>query len=108
MTGCSNTRSGFAAKKGEHMGKKYELLRLAFKTRGYTLETVGKYILDGRVKSIVADKLSGRIKWTMDDAHAIIKALRVPQEWMPLLFPPNGIAVVTDEQREMIRFGRAA
>lgn len=88
--------------------KKYELLRLAFKTRSYTLDDVGKYILGGKGKSVVCEKLSGRIKWSMDDAYAVLKALRMPYEWMSILFPPNGLAEVTDEQRDMIRFGRAS
>ena len=35
------------------------------------------------------------------------KGLHAGDIWMSILFPPNGIAKVTDDQREMIRFGRA-
>ena len=90
------------------MGKKYELLRLAFKTRGFTLEDVGKYILGGKAKPTISEKLSGRIGWSLEEVYAILKHLRLPYEWIPILFPPSGIATVTDEQRDMIRFGRAA
>lgn len=88
--------------------KKYELLRLALKTRGFSLEALGDIVFDGTVKSVVSMRLSGRTPWRIEEAYKILDALRLPHSWLPLLFPPNGIADVTDEQRDMIRFGRVA
>lgn len=89
------------------MGKKYELLRLAFKTRGYTLAAVGKYILGGVTQPCVTSKLIGKAEWKLSECYKVLAALRLPTDMLPLLFPPNGVASVTDEQRNMIRYGRA-
>ena len=89
------------------MGKKYELLRLAFKTRGYTLTAVGKNILGGVTQACVTLKLNGKNEWRLSECYKVLAALRLPTDMLTLLFPPNGVASVTDEQRDMIRFGRA-
>lgn len=105
MTHCMRQFSADGRAKGGKM-KRYELLRLAIRTRAYTMETFGEFVLGGMAKSSLSNRLTGHTSWTISEAYAVLDGLRFPHEWMSMLFPPNGIAKVTDEQREMIRFGR--
>lgn len=84
--------------------RRYELLRLAMRSRGMTGKDAGT--VTGLSAASISARLTGQQPWSMEEAYKMLRALLLPMEDIYKYFPPGGVGEVAEEDRRAFNWQR--
>ena len=84
--------------------RRYELLRLAMRSRGMTGKDAGT--VTGLSAASISARMTGQQPWSMEEAYKMLRALLLPPEDIYKYFPPDGIGEVAEEDRRAFNWQR--
>lgn len=84
--------------------RRYELLRLAMRSRGMTGKDAGT--VTGLSAASISARMTGQQPWSMEEAYKMLRALLLPLEDIYKYFPPGGVGEVAEADRRAFNWQR--